>query len=347
MSGLGGVHERARLSASHRLGWATLPLGWATLALAIDIVIPTSGRYDLTGECLSHLARQTRPHTVIVSDNGGGETAERVSREWPAVRLTRSDDRLSFAAACNQGTSAGEGEVVVLLNNDVYCRPDWLERLVAPLEAQPELGSVGCLLVQPGEQLIDSVGLCADPTLAGFPRLAGLPVARAGDARPALAGPAGAAGAYRRIAWEQVGGLDEAIFAYAEDLDLALRLRGAGWRAAVAPEAVGMHLGSATHGHRTAWQRRHAGFARGYLLRRYGVLRSRQAVRALTTEAAVALGDAVLSRDLAALSGRVAGWRSASGLPGRTAPADALDPEIGMRDSLALRTRIYGRAASA
>jgi len=307
-------------------------------------VIPTSGRYDLTGECLSHLARQTRPHTVIVSDNGGGgETAEGVSREWPAVRLIRSEDRLSFAAACNRGAEAGEGEVVVLLNNDVYCRPDWLERLVAPLEAEPQTGSVACLLVQPGEQAIDSVGLCADHTLAGFPRLAGLPVARGGDARPRLAGPAGAAGAYRRTAWDQVGGLDEAIFAYAEDLDLALRLRAAGWGAAVAPEAVGMHLGSATHGHRTAWQRRHAGFARGYLLRRYAVMRGRHAARALATEVAVAFGDAVISHDLAALSGRVAGWRSASGLTRRTAPADALDPDIGMRESLALRTRIYGR----
>ena len=307
-------------------------------------MVPTSGRYDLTRDCLSHLAQQTRAHTVIVSDNGGSaETVEQVSREWPDVRLIRSADRLSFAAACNRGVAAGDGEVVVLLNNDVFCRPDWLERLIAPLEAEPRTGSVACLLMRPGGRVIDSVGLSADSTLAGFPRLAGLPVARAGDARPRLAGPAGAAGAYRRTAWIQAGGLDEAIFAYSEDLDLALRLRGAGWRASAAPEAAGTHLGSATHGHRTAWQRRHAGFARGYLLHRYGILRSRQAMRALTTEAAVVLGDAVISHDLAALSGRVAGWRSASGLAGRSAPADALDPEIAIRDSLALRTSIYER----
>lgn len=332
--------------ASQRPISTTLPLGWAALSLTIDIVIPTSGRYDLTRDCLSHLAQQTRPHTVIVSDNGDSdETAERVGREWPAVRLIRSADRLSFAAACNRGANAGDSEVVVLLNNDVYCRPDWLERLVAPLEAEPLTGSVACLLVQPGEHVIDSVGLCVDRTLAGFPRLAGLPIARAGDPQPRLAGPAGAAAAYRRTAWVQVGGLDEAIFAYSEDLDLALRLRGAGWKAAAAPDAVGMHLGSATHGHRTAWQRRHAGFARGYLLHRYGILLSRQAMRALTTEAAVVLGDAILSRDLVALSGRVAGWRSAGGLARRSAPPDALDPEIGIRDSLAFRTSIYTRVA--
>jgi N-acetylglucosaminyl-diphospho-decaprenol L-rhamnosyltransferase len=315
------------------------------LPLAIDIVIPTSGRYDLTRNCLSHLARQTRAHTVIVSDNGDSEeTAERVRSEWTAVRLIRSAEALSFAAACNRGVEAGDGQVVVLLNNDVYARPDWLERLVAPLESDPRTGSAACLLVQPDELLIDSVGLCADPTLAGFPRLAGLPVARAGDPHPALVGPSGAAAAYRRTAWQQVGGLDEAIFAYAEDLDLALRLRGAGWRESVVPGAVGMHIGGATHGRGTAWQRRHAGFARGYLLHRYGVLRGHHALRALATESAVALGDAVLSHDLAALSGRVAGWRSAKGMARRSAPADALDARIGMRDSFALRRRIYGRS---
>ncbi len=277
-----------------------------------------------------------------MSDNGGDEeTAERIGREWPAVTLIQSAERLSFATACNRGAHAGKSEVVVLLNNDVYCRPDWLERLVAPLQDDPRTGSVACLLVQPGEQLIDSVGLCADLTLAGFPRLAGRPVAIAGETRPRLAGPAGAAAAYRRTAWEEVCGLDEGIFAYSEDLDLALRLRGAGWGASIALDAVGMHLGSATHGHRTAWQRRHAGFARGYLMHRYGVLRSRNAMRTLATEAAVTAGDALLSRDLAALSGRLAGWRAASGLARRSTPSDALDPEIGIHDSLTLRRGIY------
>jgi len=83
------------------------------------------------------------------------------------------------------------------------------------------------------------------------------------------------------------------------------------------------------------------------MLRRYRVLKGRAALRALTTEAAVVLGDAVISRDLAALSGRVAGWRAASGLPARSAPSDALERGIGLRESLAWRVRIYGRSASA
>jgi N-acetylglucosaminyl-diphospho-decaprenol L-rhamnosyltransferase len=314
----------------------------AALSLSVDIVIPTSGRYELTASCLAHLARQTVAHTVIVSDNGGdGSAAESIRSEWPAVRLLRSEPVLSFAVACNRGATAGDGDVIVLLNNDVYCRPDWLELLLAPLQRDAALGSAACLLLAPGEQVIDSVGLCADPTLAGFPRLAGQAAARAADPQPLLAGPAGAAGAYRRSCWEEVDGLDEAIFAYSEDLDLALRLRAAGRPTIAVPKSVGMHLGSATHGHRSAWQRRHAGFARGYLLRRYGVLRGPAAIRTLATEAVVSAGDAVLSRDLAALSGRVTGWRAAAGMPRRQAPAQALDQAIGMRASLAMRRGIY------
>lgn len=305
-------------------------------------MIPTSGRYELTTECLRHLARQSRAHTVIVSDNGSDEeTCRRLAVDWPEVRLLRSENQLGFAAACNRGVAAGRGDVVVLLNNDVYCRPDWLARLVAPLEERPDVGWVACLLMQHNEVLIDSVGLCADATLAGFPRLAGLPIARASEKLPPLLGPAGAAGAYRRTAWDQVGGLDEAIFAYSEDLDLALKLCAAGWQGAVATDAVGMHLGSATHGHRSAWQRRHAGFARGYMLRRYGVLRGREAARALATESAVVIGDALISRDLAALSGRLAGWRAAAGLPPRSTPKDALAWQIGMLRSLRMRLGVY------
>jgi N-acetylglucosaminyl-diphospho-decaprenol L-rhamnosyltransferase len=236
---------------------------------------------------------------------------------------------------------------VVLLNNDVDCRPDFLERLVAPLAQDPQIGAVAALMLQPGERLIDSAGLAADVTLGGFPRLQGLDVGQARAEQPVLAGPAGTAAAYRRSAWEQLGGLDEAIFAYMEDFDLTLRLRSAGWKAVLAADAVGVHLGSATHGHRSAWQRRHGGFGRGYMLRRYGLLRGRGAPRTLATEAVVVLGDLAISRDLSALRGRLAGWRAgrlAPRLP--RPPADAVDQQISFRDSLALRRGVYGRRAA-
>ena len=123
-----------------------------------------------------------------------------------------------------------------------------------------------------------------------------------------------------------------------EILDLALGLRARGWRTASAPAAVGVHLGSGTYGRRSAVQRRLAGFSRGYLLRRYGVLRQATAPRALLTEGIVVAGDALLCHDLQALRGRVEGWRAARGKERRPwPPRDSLDYSITVRESLALR----------
>jgi N-acetylglucosaminyl-diphospho-decaprenol L-rhamnosyltransferase len=317
------------------------------MSLSVDVVIPVRNRYELTDSCLRHLRDQTLPHQAIVVDGGStDDTPTRLPRDWPGVQLEHVDPNSGFPRACNHGAQAGRGEIVVLLNNDVDCRPEFLERLVAPFGRDRRIGAVASLMLQPGERLIDSVGLTADVTLAGFPRLQGLTPEHASDERPALTGPAGAAGAYRRTAWEQVGGLDEAIFAYMEDLDLALRLRSAGWKAAAATGAVGVHLGSATYGHRSAWQRRNGGFARGYLLRRYGVLGGRRGARALATEGVVVVGDLALSRDLAALRGRVAGWHAARHRPRLPSPpTEAIEPAIALRDSLALRRGVYGRRA--
>jgi N-acetylglucosaminyl-diphospho-decaprenol L-rhamnosyltransferase len=312
----------------------------------IDVVMPVFNHYDLTTRCLTLLRQQTVPHRVIVVDDGSTDgTPERLLADWPGVSVVNLDHNQGFARACNRGVSEGSGEIVVLLNNDVDCRPDLLEQLMLPLE-DPSVGSVAPLMLQPDGELIDSIGLTADVTLAGFPRQQGRPSARARDPLPTLVGPSGTAAAYRRSAWEEVGGLDETIFAYMEDFDLALRLRIAGWRSIAVPEAVGIHHGSSTFGHRSAQQRRHGGFARGYLLRRYGVLRGRTAPRALATEAIVVLGDLAISRDLAALGGRVAGWRAGGHRPRLPRPpAEAIEAGIGLRESLALRRGVYDRRA--
>ncbi len=316
------------------------------MPLTVDVVIVAYNNFHLTESCLRHLARQTREHTVIVVDNGSSDgTAERLAADWPAVRTVVLPES-GYAVGNNRGAEAGTGDVLVLVNNDVDCRPDFLERLVAPLERDPALGSVAALSVQPGEATIDSVGMAADPTLAAFQRHHGLPVAAADGARPVLAGPAGAAAAYRRTAWEQLGGLEERLYAYMEDFDLALRLRAAGWTTTAATDAVGVHLGSASFGHRSRRQRDLGGFARGFMLRRYGVLRTRQGPRALLTEAIVVAGDLVLSRDLVALRGRLRGWRAARHGPRLPAPpADAIDASISFRESLDLRRGVYARGA--
>ena len=308
----------------------------------IDVAIVAYRRWDLTESCLEHLARQTVPHRIVVCDNGCDEgTAERLAAGYPDVTVIRQPQNMPYPVACNAAVAAGDAEFVVMMNNDVDARPDFLEQLLSVLERDSRIGSVACLLLRPGERSIDSAGLVADPVLAGFPRFQGLPPEAVKQERLVLTGPAGAAAAFRRQAWREMGGLDEALPAYMEDFDLALRLRAAGWAAEFAEHAVAVHVGSATFGLGSADQRRKFGFGRGYVVRRYGLLWTRTGLRTAFTEAVVVAGDLLMSRDAAALQGRLRGFRSAAGLPRRAMPpADAIDQRIGLLDSFRRRRRV-------
>src|SRR5271154_1035712 len=137
---------------------------------SIDVVIVAYNRYELTDSCLEHLRAQTLEHRVILVDNGStDDTRARIAADWPQVHLEYFEENHGFAEACNRGVAAGTGEIVVLLNNDVDCRPDFLERLVAPLAGNRSVGAVAALMLQPGGRLIDSAGLTSDVTLGGFP----------------------------------------------------------------------------------------------------------------------------------------------------------------------------------
>jgi GT2 family glycosyltransferase len=313
----------------------------------IDVVIPLYGGWEYTQRCLAALAAQTHPHTTIVVDNASpDDTLDRLRAEFPDVHVIEMGENAGFSRAVNRGIAAGSAELVVTLNNDVTCEPDFLARLVEPF-ADPTVGSVAPLLVQPGGERVDAFGITADATLACFVRLQGASPAAADRAPsvpplPPLLGPHGAAAAYRRAALAEVGMLDERIFMYGEDLDLALRLRIGGWNAVAAPAARAIHAGGAIVGKRSVAQRERGGFGRGYLLRRYGVLRSRAAPRALLTEAIVVAGDLVISRDTAALRGRLAGWRAARNCTRRSPPVEVRDSPIGFAASLRLRTADYG-----
>ncbi len=319
------------------------------MAASIDVVVPVHNNYALTCSCLEHLARQSTPHRVIAVDDGSSDaTVEQLRRDWTEVTTIELGANHGYTRAVNEGVRRGDGEYVVLLNNDVQLRAGCLEALVAPLEQDAKIGSVAALMLAPGERTIDSFGITVDVTLAGFARLRGHPAAQASLGKPVLAGPEGSAGAYRRTAWEQVGGLDQTIRAYMEVLDLALRLRAAGWKTTGSPNAVGVHLGSSTYGHRSPAQRRLAGFSRGYLLRRYGVIRTRAAARALATEAIVVTADALFCHDVQAIAGRAEGWRAAARRERHPRPpSDAIDASISLRQSLALRRSALPATGSA
>jgi N-acetylglucosaminyl-diphospho-decaprenol L-rhamnosyltransferase len=233
-------------------------------------VIPTRDARALLLDALASLARQTVDHDVVVVDNASSDgTAAAVAERFPGVRLIRSEENLGFGRAVNRGVEAVDTPIVILVNNDVVCEPGFVERMLAPF-ADDRVGLVaGVLLQHDAPELVDSAGIELDPTLRSWDRLWNRPAAELANGTPL--GPCGGAAAYRLGAWRDVGGFDDAFFAYWEDVDLALRLRLAGWSCAFAGDARVLHKHGQTLGAASPAQRRLEAFGRGFVLARYRV----------------------------------------------------------------------------
>lgn len=321
--------------------------------ISVDVVVPVFGGWEYAQECIRALLAQTvTPQIIVVDDASPDDTADRIATAFPQVRLVRNETNSGFAVACNRGIVVGHGDIVILLNSDVVAAPDMVAQIAQAFagDEADSLGSVAPLLLRQDGR-VDALGVCVDATLAGFLRFHGASPdgtdvettdqTSTDQAAPRSAGPYGALAAYRRRALDAVGLLDEHLFMYGEELELALRLSVGGWMTSTIAAPLGTHIGGATVGVRSPRQRSLAGFGRGYILRRYGILRSRHALRAVLTELLVVVAGLVLRRDVAALTGRVAGWRRAGDLPRLPYPDAAIATEIGFIEAMRMRRPSY------
>jgi hypothetical protein len=211
----------------------------------VSAIVPNwNGRRWLAG-CLDSLGRQTlSPLEVIVVDNGSTDgSVEECRRDYPDVKLLALGRNTGFAFAANRGVEMASGQIVALLNTDVRLEGDWLARMSAALVACPPAASVACKMLSLLEpKLVYDAGdvLRRDGACEQRGRFM-LDDGRFDEPGEVFGACAGAA-LYRREALLSVGGFDERYFAYLEDVDLALRLRLAGWTCRYEP-AVAYHAG--------------------------------------------------------------------------------------------------------
>ncbi len=293
---------------------------------------------------LESLREQDRDCRPIIVDNGSTDgSAEMVKADFPEASVLALPRNLGFGRALNRAIAEFGGDNIFLLNNDVRCQPGFIGEMLDKLDTGVEMVA-GVLTNREDPGKIDSAGVIADRrTLMAFDYLHDRPGAAARSAAPPLA-PTGGAALYLREVFEEVGGFDERIFAYYEDLDLALRLRVAGARCALAPEARASHLHSATLGSRSSSKYALTGWSRGYLMRRYGVLDSFSgAARTIFWESAICAGQILLDHTGQGIRGRVRGWRAAKGLPLKPLPDNGM---LEMSTRSAIRSRIQQRIST-
>ena len=245
-----------------------------------SVIIPNYNGEHLLPTCLGALRRQIYRHfqVIVVDDASTDSSVALLEREYPEVRLLRLERNTGLAGACNAAARIAGGDVLVMLNSDTEAEPGWLAALVETLAEHPEAGSASSkmLLFDRRDTLHTAGDLYG---VDGIPRNRGVWERDDGqyDQSPEIFSGCGGAVAYRREAWEAVGGFDEDFFMYCEDVDLGWRLQLVGYRAVFAPQARVYHRLSATGGgaiasfytgRNTIWVL--AKDVPGRLLRRYG-----------------------------------------------------------------------------
>jgi O-antigen biosynthesis protein len=249
---LEAAREEALLSELRGAGASseTLPL--------CSVVIPTYNGRELLERCLASLARR-RPadpgitFEIVVSDDASTDgTAEWLAEAYPTVRLVRSGTNGGFCAAANAGIAAARGRFIQLLNNDTEVARGWIEAGLT-LFADPTVGSVAPLVVvRSDSRRVDSAGdsysLAGWPTKRGHGQPAGHFTNRSVEE---VFGASGSSAFYRADVLKALGGFDSLYGSYYEDVDLAFRLRWAGYRCLFAPCSLIYHDVSASYDHRS------------------------------------------------------------------------------------------------
>jgi len=221
--------------------------------IKISIIILSWNTKELLQQCLESLRPLTINHQssiieVVVVDNGSTDgSVEVVEKEFPTVILVKNKKNLGFGAANNQGMKIAKGEYFLLLNSDTIVKNDAVGKMAEFLEKRPQVGVVGCKLLnpdgtpQPSAGPFPNLGVAAvmlflehwfgDLVRATFPKTKEVDWVM------------GAAMMVRREVVDKVGFMDEGIFMYMDEVEWCYRIKRAGFKVMFYPGAEIVHLG--------------------------------------------------------------------------------------------------------
>lgn len=210
----------------------------------LSVIIVSANDERWLEPCLRTLLRHAGDldlDVVVVDNDSTDGTTALVRRLFPSVRVMRSPNH-GFAHANNRALFTCDSRYVLFLNPDTEHLEGRLDDLLRRLDAAPEVGLAGCRQCSADGELW--------PTMRRFPTaLRTLSEAFGSERlprRPTWMGTSeldrrryseefdldwtsGSFMLARREALESAGWFDERLFLYADDVDLARRIKTAGW----------------------------------------------------------------------------------------------------------------------
>lgn len=239
---------------SFRVKWAhpdELPL--------VSIIIPTRNGEALVRQCIESVYTTTtypRFEVLLVDNQSDDLDALDYFNDLDSagsVRLIKYNKPFNYSAINNFAAKHAEGDILVLLNNDIeLISPHWLDEMVCQLN-RPHIGCVGAKLYYPNDSIqhagvVVGLGRCAGHSHKHFDRYADGHMQRLKQVQNYTA-VTGACLGIRKSVFFEVGGLNEVDLCVAfNDVDLCLKVGKAGYDIIWSPYIEAYHHESVSRG---------------------------------------------------------------------------------------------------
>ncbi len=227
----------------------------------VTAIVVSWNTCELLRGCLSNLALAasvTPMQTIVVDNASTDESADMVAKEFPAVELIRHGENVGFGSGNNLGFPRARGRYLLLLNPDArLVAPAVLEQWLAVMESDARIAVSGAYLTDAdGRHRLGDAGF--RPTcrsMLGLYWFLGRVAPRwfppyflygNADGPVDVDWVSGAAMLVRRSCVDRVGGFDERIFMYGEDVEWCCRMRDSGYRVVHLPAIHVTHFEGAS-----------------------------------------------------------------------------------------------------
>jgi GT2 family glycosyltransferase len=220
----------------------------------VSVIILTFNGAEYISQLLQSLADQTYPRDlveIIVIDNAStDDTTGIVRMAHPRANLVLLKKNIGFAAGNNQGLLHASHDLLVFLNQDTVCHPDFLASLVKVMLDDRGLAACNPNIITPDPPNMDAMDLQSPPMSLYVCDLSpyGYGTNRILSGKPVYNTKllSGCAFIIRRETISKLGYLfDDQIWMYAEDTDLSLRIYNTGQRICASRDSIIYHLHNA------------------------------------------------------------------------------------------------------
>ena len=225
----------------------------------VSIIIPNKDHLEDLTLCLNALKRSdyTNFEIIIAENNSEREETfafyEALERQDKRVRIVTWNGSFNYSAINNFAVQRAKGELLLFLNNDTECMDAFALRELVASALKPGVGACGAMLYY-GDRTIQHAGVIIG--MGGFAAHA-LWSLRDRDAQGypfalcerEVSGVTGACFMVRRAVYEEVGGMEEDFVVALNDVDLAMKIRAAGYKILFNPYARLYHYESKSRGY--------------------------------------------------------------------------------------------------